>query len=221
MGATTWTDSCRASTDPVVVRLWGKVEIGGPDECWEWRGARSGGGYGQLRVEGRTRNAHRLLVERTRGLSEGEVVRHSCDNPPCCNPRHLLVGSSADNARDMVERGRQHPNSIGALRGSNHGRAKLTEDGVRDLRRRYAAGESATVLATEYGIARVRVARIAAGREWSHVPLPPAPEPRHGPGLCECGCGRKAPIATMSNARLGHVKGEPIRFVHGHHMRRS
>lgn len=39
------------------------------------------------------------------------------------------------------------------------------------------------------------------------------------PGLCGCGCGRPTPIAKRSDTRAGHVKGEPIRFIYGHHHR--
>lgn len=34
--------------------------------------------------------------------------------------------------------------------------------------------------------------------------------------LCECGCGQPTPIAKQTASRLGHVKGQPVRFIQGH-----
>lgn len=75
------------------------------NDCIEWTKGRSGKGYGVLRHAGRIVYAHRLAFFNHYGYWP-EVVRHTCDNPPCVNPDHLLPGSSKDNTRDMVERGR-------------------------------------------------------------------------------------------------------------------
>jgi hypothetical protein len=37
--------------------------------------------------------------------------------------------------------------------------------------------------------------------------------------LCECGCGESAPIARVTWKARGWVKGQPVRFVHGHNGR--
>jgi hypothetical protein len=77
--------------------------IGESDECWPWLGSRTVNGYGRLG----NRYAHRLVYEQEVGpIPDGLNVLHSCDNPPCVNPRHLRVGTQADNARDALERGR-------------------------------------------------------------------------------------------------------------------
>lgn len=76
-------------------------------QCIEWTGARNPAGYGRLRLRGQQVYAHRVAYEQAYGpIPEGFVVMHSCDNPPCINPDHLSVGTYADNARDMVEKGR-------------------------------------------------------------------------------------------------------------------
>ena len=76
--------------------------------CWEWQGSKRGHGYGRIKVNGRTYPAHRFLWELTNGLvPAGMLVLHKCDNPPCVRPDHLYLGTSADNTRDMVVRGRQ------------------------------------------------------------------------------------------------------------------
>ena len=77
------------------------------DACWEWSGARNPKGYGVVGHEGRTRRVHRLVFAEYNDGAEPEVVRHTCDNPPCFNPRHLLPGTHADNVRDCIQRGRR------------------------------------------------------------------------------------------------------------------
>src|SRR4051812_47316318 len=43
-----------------------------------------------------------------------------------------------------------------------------------------------------------------------------APNPS---GLCKCGCGEKTPLARQTSSRYGHVAGEHVLYVHGHHGR--
>lgn len=83
------------------------VMPGALDECWEWMGSRLPRGYGTY---GRAKNkvlAHRAALARSGvEVPKGMKVLHSCDNPPCCNPAHLRVGTQADNVTDMWARGR-------------------------------------------------------------------------------------------------------------------
>lgn len=81
--------------------------------CWEWSGGRFKNGYGMFNAgrwpDGRqdTRYAHRVVWELHHGpIPTGAVVRHSCDNPPCCNPDHLLIGTQADNVEDARKQGK-------------------------------------------------------------------------------------------------------------------
>ena len=90
-----------------VVRLfWSKVDVG--LGCWEWSRERNDRGYGVTFVSsGRTLYAHRVAYALTQGpIPAGMVVMHSCDNPPCCNPSHLNLGTHAENAQDMYHKGR-------------------------------------------------------------------------------------------------------------------
>lgn len=84
-----------------------KTPAGAPDDCWEWGGSPDHDGYGVVSWGGTQYKAHRVAYELHVGpIPEGLVVRHNCDNPPCVNPAHLLLGTQADNVRDMHERGR-------------------------------------------------------------------------------------------------------------------
>lgn len=82
-----------------------------PDRgCWEWCGDRNELGYGRLTLTRKglfNARVHRLMFERYFGpIADGLIVRHKCDNPPCCNPDHLELGTKADNSNDMKIRGR-------------------------------------------------------------------------------------------------------------------
>jgi len=87
-----------------VKRLWDKIEVGGPDECWPWR-AGTNRGYGRIFLNGRSVQAHRVVFFLTHGVWPPAVLHH-CDNPPCCNPAHLFAGTRRDNVYDMVAKDR-------------------------------------------------------------------------------------------------------------------
>jgi hypothetical protein len=81
-------------------------------ECWEWKGATNAKGYGRVRINGRLELAHRVAFAIWKGTTVltdvgSLLVLHSCDNPRCCNPEHLRLGSYSDNNADMIARGRQ------------------------------------------------------------------------------------------------------------------
>lgn len=144
----------------IVGRLLANINItaGG---CWEWTGARTGAGYGALKVGKRVVTVHRLAAEYLAGLDiRGRDVRHTCDNPPCINPAHLLAGSRADNNRDKVERGRQ-------ARGERNGAARLSEEQVREIIA--LEGLPQKVIAARFGVTASAVRQILRGRNWRHV----------------------------------------------------
>ena len=92
---------------PFANRLWLNIDqLGGPEACWPWLGKQRYG-YGQIWASGRLVLAHRLVWELTLGpIQPGLCVLHRCDNPPCCNPAHLFLGTKADNVADMMAKGR-------------------------------------------------------------------------------------------------------------------
>lgn len=99
-----------ATTQTPEERFWSKVDVRGPNDCWEWNAHRDKNGYGAIRIGGAgtpRKRAHRFAYESKYGaIADGLIVRHKCDNPPCCNPDHLEVGTTKDNAWDKVKRGR-------------------------------------------------------------------------------------------------------------------
>lgn len=110
--------SAKAKYDPAT--FWAKVDMRGPDECWEYQGYVTPEGYGWAytgTMKGqRTHGAHRQAWILTNGPIPAEkLVCHHCDNRRCCNPKHLFVGTTFDNMRDMVRKGRHRfgPNRPG------------------------------------------------------------------------------------------------------------
>lgn len=94
---------------PPAVRMWARIDRSDSNACWEWPGARHGKGYGLLfdRLTGTHWRTHRLAWTAANGpIPAGLMVLHRCDNPPCVNPAHLWLGTNAENARDMVAKGR-------------------------------------------------------------------------------------------------------------------
>lgn len=136
----------------LAARFWAKVDVRRAGECWPWKNATNEHGYGLIRVNGGNVKAHRLALELSDGVRRmpDEKVRHRCDNPPCCNPAHLIPGTQADNIADMVERGR-------VARGAQKPNSKLTPADVAEMRRRRQNGETQAALASEFGVTQSRV----------------------------------------------------------------
>lgn len=173
-------------------RFWAKVaKVESVTECWLWQGSRINSGYGVIGRSGkRAKNvlAHRLSWELAFGeIPAGLFVCHHCDVKLCVRPAHLFLGTAADNAADMVAKGRQsdgqwmrlYPERVsrgpkhGAAtpiehrsRGESHGRHRLTEAMVQEIRRRLASGEPSTLVAADYGISFGHALRIQRRQTW-------------------------------------------------------
>lgn len=140
-----------------------KVKFSGPDECWEWFKPRT---YGYLAHDGKRDRSHRVAWTLFNGdIPEGMSVLHKCDNPPCCNPAHLFLGTDLDNIKDAVGKGRMkvpRPDN----RGERCGTSKLNWNAVREIRKRLLGGEKGNVLAREFGVGGAAISQIKLGRCW-------------------------------------------------------
>lgn len=152
---------------PTEVRFWECVAPGPEEECWPWQGYRNKRGYGCLTIGGRNGRAvhtHRLAWELNFGsIPDGLCVLHKCDNPPCCNPNHLFLGTDADNVADKVKKGRQ-------ARGEHHGQSTLTTELVLQIRKLHADGGKTSVIARLLKMPYSTVRNIINRTRWGHIP---------------------------------------------------
>lgn len=154
---------------PAQERFWEKVDkSGGPDSCWNWTASLDKRGYGQFGVRrGVMKISSRLAYEFTNGpVPQNLHVCHTCDNPACCNPAHLWLGTAADNTADMMAKGRD---GHGQLSGELNPRAKLTENDVRAIKKRLTAGERIRNVARDYDVTESLIGQIKRKRIWKHV----------------------------------------------------
>lgn len=159
----------KGMTTPLETRFQsnlGPVTEGG---CIPWIGYTNKHGYGQIGLGGHGSQrvfAHRLAYEKANGpIRDGLCVLHRCDNPPCCNPEHLFLGTRAENMEDMDAKGRRR-----AGVGERHRSAKLTAEAVREIReRRKRDGTLYRVLAADYNVSVRAVRAVVAGLVWKHV----------------------------------------------------
>lgn len=140
------------STSDVGERFYDKVNERGENQCWEWQGAVTAGGYGCIRVNGSVEQAHRVSIvlhfEEIESINEINIARHTCDNKTCVNPNHLLTGDAKLNAQDMAERGRTSGQ-------------KLSVEDAREIRERYRNEDVfQKELAEEYGVSRSNITMV-------------------------------------------------------------
>jgi hypothetical protein len=103
-------------------------------------------------------------------VASGIDVCHACDNPSCCRPDHLFLGTRSDNMQDMHAKGRYPASRRGNFRrGSATSWSKLTETDVRTIRTDAAAGTSTSTLARRYGVNRTTIEAAVHKKTWRHV----------------------------------------------------
>ena len=151
--------------------FWSNVAIQTAEKCWVWTHSRNKRGYGLVRKDGKRLYAHRASFALHNGYEPSQNVLHSCDNVSCVNPYHLRDGSQLENVKDRQERQRsawhRHPETMLAnLAKSRVGR--LSDEQVDTIRRRYAGGESAKAIASDFGISFDQVPRIARGKQYRY-----------------------------------------------------
>jgi hypothetical protein len=155
-------------TKPVEERFWPKVKIGLQNECWLWQARLDKKGYGHfcfscVHQKYKFMAASRAAYILTNGsIPDDVLVRYTCDNPPCCNPAHLIAGSQQDNVQDMIDRKRKPI-------GSACSRARLNEDQVKEIRSLNASGWTYTQLRKRFDVGESTIWNILAGNSWKHV----------------------------------------------------
>ena len=150
----------------VAERFWAKVAKGGTDECWPWTASRVPDGYGKFMVgrsadgKWRPRFAHIVAWELTNGpIPEGHFVCHRCDNPPCVNPRHLFIGTSADNQADMARKDR-------SVFGEKAPWSKLKNADIPIIKALHSQGLSRNEIARRLGVPPGCIRGVVAGKTW-------------------------------------------------------
>lgn len=167
-------------------RFWSKVDkSAGPDGCWIWRGAIKPNGYGKVSIgaakASRWYYTHRIAYAMHNVTDPADLfVCHHCDNPVCCNPSHLFLGTDQDNKTDMVRKGRQ-----GAARGVESANAKFAPVEVLSIRERYAnGGVTCLEIAVEYGVDETTISGLVRGETYKEVngPLSNPKQTKRGEG---------------------------------------
>mgnify|MGYP000848901848 FL=1 len=155
-------------TESLRQRFLAKVCQRGPDECWYWSGAQRNG-YGAIKHHGKVIGAHVVAVVLDgRTIPPGMLVTHTCDIKTCVNPRHLELGTAADNLREALDRNINKP-----ITGEQHANAKLSDEKVVLIRSlRIVRGIGATLIARALGVNIETVKSCLSGDTWRHVVQP-------------------------------------------------
>jgi hypothetical protein len=148
-------------------RFWAKVEKRGADDCWVFRGGINNKGYGTFHIGGpdsspwtcREQKAHRVswCLANPGASTEDSLVLHACDNPPCCNPAHLSLGTDLENVAQMVERER-------GASGEKNGNTVYTDKFIAAAILRVWDGESRRGVARSIGVSISAVNGWVSGR---------------------------------------------------------
>lgn len=166
----------RKIVNDAITKFWSRIKK--TDSCWPWIGGTNDRGYGVVCIGNDKVYAHRFSFVLNIGrIPEFICACHSCDNPPCCNPDHLFLGTHLDNMTDAETKGRfkhseEHIRKITVAipRGDHHSCSKVTGEMVRDIRNRFS--DRLTPLAyisREYGLSAMSVSDILRGKTWKHL----------------------------------------------------
>lgn len=142
-------------------RFWSGVQPAGDNDCWPWMRACTSKGYGQLYVGDKPVRTHRIAYYLAYGKWPN-IACHECDNPICCNPRHITDGTYKLNSKHALDRKRL-PYGVACKH------TKLSEEQVRLIRQRYTSGEALEGIAKDYGVSCTSVCHIGKGRTWKQL----------------------------------------------------
>lgn len=153
---------------PLEERFWPKISSTNAAGCREWLGQKDRNGYGSIGLGRKRVNTHRLAMALHLGLDlddlRGLCVCHKCDNPACCEPSHLFLGTQRDNIHDAIVKGRR-----GSTAGELNCRSKLTAQAVQQMRELRKAGRTFESIGAEFGVKSNAARKAALGLTWRHV----------------------------------------------------
>jgi hypothetical protein len=141
------------------------------NRCWHWGASLDTNGYGQFHLNVSYKNGKMFMATRVAYYLHynidpiGLAVCHKCDNPKCCNPDHLFLGTLSDNSVDMVRKGRHNKPF-----GENCKSSKLKESQVLEIREKYKTGLfSQRKLAKEFKVHQTIIGDIVNNQIWKHI----------------------------------------------------
>lgn len=147
-----------------IARFNASFSKGGREECWPWILGTTKGGYGIFNAQSISTTAHRAAYVIFCGNAGTSLVCHTCDNPPCVNPRHLFVGTQVRNMQDCKAKGRMSPPPIGI--GVRNGRAALRERDVILIRQ---SNIPSATLMKRFNVSRSAINSARTRRSWKHL----------------------------------------------------
>ncbi|OUE39401.1 hypothetical protein BZY94_30960 [Burkholderia territorii] len=156
-------------TAEIRARFFSKVDVRSDEDCWNWIACTDDSGYGLIRIKQKKR-AHRISYEIHNGeLTDGAHVLHRCDNRLCVNPKHLFLGTNADNVADKVNKGRQAKGGAIGTRmcGERQGSAKLNSQKVAEIFRLRLLGTTLREIAEIVGVrSEATISDVLNGKTW-------------------------------------------------------
>jgi hypothetical protein len=148
-------------------KFWNNIDIRSDNECWEWKNKKGTRKYAETKWHGKYTSCHRKAFELFNSIDipDGKYVCHTCDNPPCCNPKHLFLGTHQDNVDDRERKGRNKmPHSLG----EDHGQHKLTREQVIEIRSLYeTSNHTYDSLAEIFGVCFSNIRNIIKRKTWA------------------------------------------------------
>ncbi len=150
---------------PQIQRFWRNVKReAGAESCWNYQLSTNKDGYGHGYFDGKVTDAHRIAWALYKGqISDGLQVLHKCDNPACCNPDHLFLGTHLDNMRDKAIKGRARP-----LKGENSNFHKLTDANVLFIRSNQNSF-TGKKFSEMFSVTEGAISKVLNGKTWKHL----------------------------------------------------
>lgn len=147
---------------PAIERLARLSKPSDKSQCIEFTGYLNEDGYGRFYYEGKRELSHRAAYQIYCGpIPDDKQVLHECDNPRCVNHRHLFLGTSDDNMKDMVAKGRSYKG-----RGADHHNSKLNPVKAFEIRWYAAMGYKHALIAAMYDVTRPLISGVVRGESW-------------------------------------------------------